>query len=49
MIGNVIEGKAVIATKPVKSGNVIDLMDTLKASPEQNKPKRSRPAPRKAG
>ena len=49
LIEDKIEGKEVIAAKPVKSGNVIDLMDALKASLEQNKPKRSRPAPRKAG
>lgn len=49
MIEDKIEGKEVVAAKPVKSGNVIDLMDALKASLEQNKPKRSRSAQRKAG
>ena len=49
MIEDKIEGKEVVAAKPVKSGNVIDLMDALKASLEQNKPKKSRPAQRKAG
>ncbi len=49
MIEDKIEGKEVAAAKPVKSGNVIDLMDALQASLEQNKSKRGRPAQRKAG
>lgn len=49
MIEDKIEGKEVVAAKPVKSGNVIDLMDALKASLEQNRPKKSRSTQRKTG
>lgn len=40
LIENKIAGKEVVAAKPEKEGNVIDLMEALRASIEQNKPKK---------
>lgn len=48
MIEDKIEGREIKAAKQVKRGNVIELMDALKASLEQTKSQKSRSAHRKA-
>lgn len=47
LIQTKIAGKEIVAAKPAARSNVLDLMDALKASIEQNKPKKKASRPRK--